>query len=150
MAAAGSIMLCILRLCRKQIWLCSSCACAVPPSGPIYRSQRSSATLKAPKVSTTLIMLYTSLYSELHRDFSDQATLNGCSFKMCDFPDLQRPDMPELLSVSATEEQADEQSAMATISLLTESASSDAFCICSCLLKLHYIIRWRSTRPEDY
>ena len=34
--------------------------CAVFPSGPIYRSQRSSATLKAPKgVSTTLIMLYT-------------------------------------------------------------------------------------------
>ncbi len=57
-------------------------------------------------------MLYTSLYSELHREFSDQATLNGCSFKLCDFPDLQRPDMPEFLSVSATEEQADEQSAM--------------------------------------
>ncbi len=40
----------------------------------------------------------------------DQANLNGC-LKLCNFPDLQHPDMPELLSVSATEEQADKQSA---------------------------------------
>ena len=38
--------------------------------------------------------------------------MNGCSFKLCNFPDLQRPDMPECLSVLATEEPADEQSAM--------------------------------------
>jgi len=36
----------------------------------------------------------------------------GWSFKQYDFPDLQRPDTPQFISVSATEEQADEQSAM--------------------------------------
>jgi len=45
---------------------------------------------------------YSDLCSKLHRDFYS-ATLNGCSFMLCNFPGLQRPDMPEFLSVSATE-----------------------------------------------
>jgi len=50
---------------------------------------------------------YSNLCSKLHREYSDTATLNGCSFKLCNFSDLQEPDIPEFQSVSAIEELAD-------------------------------------------
>ena len=54
---------------------------------------------------------YSDYCSKLHREYPDIATLNCCSFKLCNFPDLQEPDIPEFQSLSATEEQADKQSA---------------------------------------
>ncbi len=50
-------------------------------------------------------------YSKVHKEFSDAATLISC-LKLCNFPDMQRSDMPEFLSVLATEAQADVQSAI--------------------------------------
>lgn len=50
---------------------------------------------------------YSNLCSKLHREFSDTAILNDCSFKFCDFSDLQEPDLPKFQSVSTTEEPAE-------------------------------------------
>ena len=51
---------------------------------------------------------YSNPCSQLHREYSDEATLNGCSFNNgCDFSDLQKPVLPNFQSVSAIEELAD-------------------------------------------